>query len=341
MFVGDVEDLFQNLPVALYRSGRDGQLLASNPALANLLGYETVEDLLAADREVTSFYTDPSARDRWLAQITSEGVVYDFDVELVRANGDTVWVRDTARAIFDETGELAYCEGALIDVTEKVRARKARDEFVAAVSHELRNPLSVLLGLAQELATDYEGFTDADRKDMADVMARQADDASWIIEDLLIAYREDTSQVRVVNEAFDVSLEIGRVLETIDAPVSVDLDEDAVMVEADPRRTRQILRNLVTNAIRYGGDEVTIRARRSPVPGAIEISVSDSGEPLGDDEARRIFEPFERGSVNIDGKSVGLGLAVARKLAVLMGGGLEYSHDGRQASFIVTLPAAA
>jgi PAS domain S-box-containing protein len=340
VLVGAIEDLFARLPVALYRSGRDGTLLLANPALATLLGYESLDALEEANRDVNTYYADPAQRALWLEEIAAKGVVVDFDVELVRSDGSTVWVRDTARAVFEEDGSLAYCEGALIDVTEKVRAEKVKDEFIATVSHELRNPLSVLLGLAHELANDYEGFTEEERQEMADVMARQADDASWIIEDLLVAYRGDRVRMGYLAERFDVADEIRRVLEAEERPIAFFQGDDVPDVVADPRRTRQILRNLVSNAIKYGGDEIVVKTRRSERDDAVEILVCDNGEPIEPEETKRIFEAFERGALGGDGRSMGLGLAVARKLADVMNGSLVYDHDGEQAAFVVTLPAA-
>lgn len=338
--LGGIEELFWRLPVALYRSAPDGSLLAANPALAELLGYSSVDALVEDTSSVASFYVDPPARELWLNQISEAGEILDHDIELKRSDGSTVWVQDTARAVFDDDGTLVYCEGALIDMTEKVRARKARDEFVATVSHELRNPMSVLLGLAQELAEDYESFSDGERREVADVMARQADDASWIVEDLLVAYREDMSRVSVVIESFDVHEEIGRVLESVDEEIGFEPAPDVTTARADPRRTRQILRNLVSNAIRYGGDEIKVLTRRAG-ENSIDILVCDSGEALDPGEARRIFESYERGSGLLDARSVGLGLSVARKLAGLMNGYLVYEHDGSYSSFIVTLPSGS
>lgn len=337
--IGGIEELFARLPVALYRSAPDGSLLAGNPALARLLGYESIEEMEGVVDSVEAVYVDPSKRSVWLERIAESGEVRDFDVEFKRRDGDTVWVQDTARAVYDHDGRLLYCEGALIDVTDKVKAKKARDEFVATVSHELRNPISVLLGLAQELAADYDGFSDEDRREIAEVMALQADDASWIIEDLLVAYREDVSRVPVATESFDVVHEIERVLEGEDKEIGLDVGVEARLVHADPRRTRQILRNLVSNAVRYGGDVVKVTTRLSDE--SVEILVCDSGDPLDPDEAQRIFESYERGSGLLDARSVGLGLSVARKLAGLMNGQLTYRHEDGFSSFIVSLPAAS
>ncbi len=335
--IGSVEELFERLPIAVYRSAPDGTLLAGNPALAALLGYDSLETMRSELDSVEGVYLEPSRRELWLNTISESGEVHDFDVELRRRDGSTFWVQDTARAIFDANGTLEYCEGALIDVTEMVLAKKARDEFVATVSHELRNPMSVLLGLAQELATDYDGFGDEERKDISKVMARQAEDAAWIIEDLLVAYREDMSRIAVVVEPFDVMEEISRAIEVMDMSIPVEVAADKTGVLADPRRTRQILRNLLSNAVRYGGDDIRIRVRSGKA--AVEVLVCDDGDALDPEESRRIFESYERGSGLLDSRSVGLGLSVARKLAGLMNGYLVYEHDGNYSTFVVTLPA--
>lgn len=337
--VGGIEELFMRLPVALYRTAPDGRLLAANPALAELLGYDTVDELSEDAADISEFYVEGARRLTWLDRISEDGVVRDFDIELIRRDGTTVWVQSTARAAFDDDGSLMYCEGALVDMTEMVKAKKARDEFVATVSHELRNPMSVILGMAYELATDYEDFSEEERREIAAVVAEQADDASWIIEDLLVAYREDVSHFPVLREPFDIVAEVSRVFEGVDQPIEFEVKDNVTRAVGDARRTRQILRNLVNNAVRYGGDEIRVVTRQGSQAGSVDIMVCDNGPPLDPDEAERIFESYERGSGLLDARSVGLGLSVARKLANLMGGSLVYSHDGEYSCFVVSLPA--
>ena len=334
----DLGPLFERMPVALYRSAPSGELLAANTALANLLGYGTVGELLEGVSSVVSVYVGPERRSQWIEAVEHDGIVYDFDVELQRTDGSTVWVQDSARVVRDETGSVLYYEGALIDVTEKVKAKKAKDEFLAAVSHELRNPIAVVLGLSEELANNYETFDDEDRREMARLVARQADDASWIIEDLLVAYRDDMSDVAVVAREFDVTKETERVLEVVDYPINITVTGGEPRVMADARRTRQILRNLVTNALRYGGDLISVSIAQAA--DRIEVIVCDSGPRIPDEEVERIFRPFERGSGEHPTASVGLGLAVARRLARLMGGDLTYRFTDSMSCFVLSLPSA-
>lgn len=334
----ELGDFFRRIPVALYRTTRDGALVAGNPALAGLLGFDSVADMERGMTPVDSVYIDPARRAVWLKRMESEGVVREFDVELKRVDGSTVWVQDTARAVRDDNGRVVYYDGALIDVTAKVAAQESRNEFIATVSHELRSPMTVVLGLGEELANNYDSFADEERRDLAALIARQAEDATWLLEDLLVAYRQGQEEMVFEVEEFDLVKAAERVLEVVDRDMTLHVHGDRTRAQADPRRTRQIIRNLVSNAVRYGGSEISL-ALYSPGD-RIELAVRDNGEPISDDEVDRIFKPFQRGSGPDLPNSVGLGLPVARKLARLMEGDLVYRHEDGVTSFILSLPAA-
>ncbi len=336
--VGELNAFFKRMPVAFYRSALNGELVAANPALAALLGYDSVEELTSKVGTVASVYVNPERRLRWIEEIGATGVVYDFDIELRRPDGTTIWARDSARAIRDDAGGVIYYEGSLVDVTDKIEAQKAKDEFIATVSHELRNPIAAMLGLGQELASNYDTFNDDDRREMAQMIARQADDASWLIEDLLVAYGDNLNGVSVHPEVFDVVKEIERVLEVEDHPIDLQIFDGSSMITADPRRTRQILKNLVSNALRHGGETVSVALAK--VGDRIEVKVRDSGEPIPDSDVERIFKAFEMGSRGAHPNSVGLGLAVARRLARLMEGDLTYRYQDGWSSFVLSLPTA-
>lgn len=331
----ELGDLFSRVPVALYRTDEAGDLLIANQALVTLLGYESLEHLQSSVSSVSSVYVDPSERERWIQEMDDKGLVFDFDVEFKRADGTTIWVQDTARAITNESGDLLYYEGALIDVSDKVEATKARDQFLATVSHELRNPITAVLGLSRELADRYNDFAEADRREMGEMIARQAEDASWLIEDLLVAYRGDVSEVSISPEVFDIIETTTQILEV--APIEVELQSsvEAAMVRADPRRSRQIIRNLVNNAINHGGDEIVVRVDRHE--GTVKVRVCDNGDAISDEDVRQIFQAFQTGTRSSHPSSVGLGLPVARQLARLMGGDVTYRHQDGNSVFTLQL----
>ena len=333
--VRELSDFFEHLPVPLYRSAPDGALLAGNQALAGILGYESIEEVREAADAVTGFYTDPAVRDEWTATIESQGVVRDFDVELRRKDGQILWVRDTARAVFDESGNVKYYEGCLIDVTDRVRLERSRDRFIATVSHELRSPITAIYGLGREMEERRETFSDEEMGEMISLMTREAEEASWLIEDLLVAHRDDLGSVPIHEESFSLLNEVRRVVESVEANVPIDGGE-GLEVYADPLRTRQILRNLVTNAERYGGDEVRVQIDSDN--GSAQVAVCDSGDPIDNETLDHIFQPFV--TAQRHAQSVGLGLWISSRLAELMNGGIVYEHDGNDSRFILSLPTA-
>jgi diguanylate cyclase (GGDEF)-like protein/PAS domain S-box-containing protein len=112
--------LFDHVPVGLYRTTPDGHLMDGNRALAQTLGYTTREALLAAD--ANEFYVDPADRDRWKALVEAEGLVRDFELQLRRADGSVIWVRDSGRAVRGKDEQILYYEGALQDITMRKQA---------------------------------------------------------------------------------------------------------------------------------------------------------------------------------------------------------------------------
>ncbi len=333
--VENLDDFFHLLPVALYRTSPDGELLAANQALAEILGFESTDALMMHGSNVADYYVDGTIRGGWIDDIEGHGRVEELDFELTRGDGSTIWVRDTARVARNAEGGVLYFEGALVDVSEKVRLRQSQEEFIATVSHELRNPISVALGLSQEMSDAYESFDDDERRKMVELIARESEEAAWLIEDLLVAYHDERRELSLVPTVFPIRAEAERIGSMTEPSVGISSSSD-VSVLADPGRTRQILRNLISNAHRYGGDEVTLEI---DVEGTwAVITVCDNGQPIDEEIVERIFEPFGQERRNTYPNSIGLGLPVSRKLARLMGGDVRYSHADNRSRFSLYLP---
>lgn len=115
--------LFQDMPVGLYRSGVDGRILAANPALAALLGFESPEELLGLD--ASRLYAEPEDAARWRRAVEQRGELVDAEIRLRRRDGRPIWARDTGRAVYDEAGRLLYYQGALSNITERKQAEEA------------------------------------------------------------------------------------------------------------------------------------------------------------------------------------------------------------------------
>lgn len=216
----------------------------------------------------------------------------------------------------------------------------SKDELIAGVSHELRTPLTVVMGLSDELATN-EDFESAEARALMRMVATQSREMADIVEDLLVAARTDDGSVAVVPE----TVELIGLAETVVTYLSIPssrtfrIDGDPTEAWADPGRVRQIVRNLITNAIRYGGDHITINVERH---GSAVLEVIDDGPGVPDDSVVAVFEPYQRAHNRpTQPSSVGLGLTLSRRLARLMGGDLEYAPRDGLCVFRLTLPGPA
>ncbi|HVR32004.1 MAG TPA: ATP-binding protein [Acidimicrobiia bacterium] len=231
------------------------------------------------------------------------------------------------------------------DITEERRTARqleevvaSKDEFIASVSHELRTPLTAVVGLASELTSFYDVLDDETKRDFIGLVADQASEVAAIVEDLLVAARADIDSITLIHEEVDLRRAVDAVLAALPVGKREQFDVSGEGVACgDAQRIRQVVRNLITNAIRYG-----------ELPGAVGIemdgdqvavSVCDKGPGIEPAMIDRIFQPYERAHTTVtQPNSVGLGLSVSRWLAEKMGGSLVYEND-IVSTFVLRLPA--
>ena len=222
------------------------------------------------------------------------------------------------------------------------RSLESKDRLIASVSHELRTPLTAIVGYAQMLDDSNSGLSTADLNEMIHQIAVESVDLSNIIEDLLVASRAETGQLTVRKIPVDITIQTNQILTSIRelaATKTIHFNPVPVGALGDPGRIRQILRNLLTNSVRYGGDTIHIVITRDDRQ--VRIAVSDNGPTIPPDHQARVFEPYERAH-HLEGvtASVGLGLTISRQLARLMNGDLTYDPANNHNTFTLTLPSS-
>jgi len=162
-----------------------------------------------------------------------------------------------------------------------------------------------------------------------------------IVNDLLLAARADINRLHVTQVRLNLRDEVSRVLDGFDQVKVADIriTGEAIAAAGDPERVRQVLRNLVSNALRYGGD--TIRVEVTSEEAIAKVLVCDNGTAIPEEDRQKIFQPYQRAR-NTRGltESLGLGLAISRQLAQLMGGDLACRNNGGESIFEFTLPIA-
>jgi two-component system, OmpR family, sensor histidine kinase MtrB len=214
---------------------------------------------------------------------------------------------------------------------------RERSTFLAAVSNELHTPLAAVVGYANLLSDSDAALDDDTRAAMVKHMTDQAWDLAGIVEDLLTVAHAELGELHMAKVQVHLGANVAQVLESMghrSTGVTV-LESGEVYGTGDPARYRQVIRNLLSNALRHGGEPVTIEITHDV--GEAVLLVRDAGEGLSDELSRLITEQSTSGYSSSPG-SLGLGLWICHELTRLMGGSLDYYRINGETVFKVAIP---
>lgn len=217
---------------------------------------------------------------------------------------------------------------------------EARDEFIANLSHELRTPLTAIYGFSLELIEPERSIDPVFDRELATYIASESAELSRMVEDILAAASEDQNGLSISMGTVDPVAEIESVLAPLRATgARIESDLSAARITADPLRFRQIVRNLVSNALRHGGPNNLVSGRSEP--GVYTVEVRDDGPGIPASLEERLFSRFiHQGDEPLLTGSVGLGLAIAQLLTVRTAGTISYRRERNETVFAVSFPLA-
>jgi PAS domain S-box-containing protein len=284
-----------------------------------------------------------------------EGGAYHATPRVERADdGRTIWIDIRGRLGLGPDGRSTVVHAIAIDITERKHAEEAlqladrrKDEFLAMLAHELRNPLAPISSAADMLRIAYSGEPRV--KQISEIVARQVAHMRHLVDDLLdvsrvtrglvTISRRPTDLRRVVSEAVEQSRPL---VETRRHHLEVALPDHALMVDGDHTRLVQVAANLLNNAAKYTHEGGSIAVALDEHEGQARLTVRDNGTGIGPDLLPVVFDLFTQGSRTLDRAQggLGLGLALVRKLVELHGGQVAASSpgQGQGSTFTVTLP---
>lgn len=217
---------------------------------------------------------------------------------------------------------------------------KARDDFVANASHELRTPLTSILGMAHLLEEDPAIAANPASLEMTGMIISEANDLSRMVDDLLTTARLDAGALHYQFENLNAADEINEVVGPLArSGVSIAVHAQPAFVRSDRLRLRQVIRNLLSNARKYGGPNA--RVLGTLVSGWYEIRIEDDGPGIPEELRTRLFQRYlHNGNMPLVLGSVGLGLSIVRALTEGMGGAVWYERRDGWTSFVVRVPVA-
>jgi len=352
-------ELFENIPVGLYRSTPEGRLIDANAAMVSTLGYPDRESLLATP--ATAFYVDPAERLRWSAEMARAGVVRDFEVRMRRGDGTMIWTRETTRAKRGSDGTVALYEGIIEDITDRVEAEdqlrqtskmEAVGQLAGGVAHDFNNLLTAIM-INGAMLLDRIDPSDPNREEVQEIIAA-SDRAAGLTRQLLAFSRKQVMQLRVIsiNAVISNVESMLRRLIGEDIELHISLNPDVARINADPGQLEQVLMNLVVNACgamlaggRVGISTSNYELTAESVAGALRVpgghyvmlAVSDTGMGMTREVQQRIFDPFF--TTKEQGRGTGLGLATVYWIVKQSGGEIYvYSEVGKGTTFKIYFP---
>ncbi len=277
--------------------------------------------------------------------------------ELVDAAGRLATGDRSARVEVGGLAETATLGAAFNEMAEELEQEESRreqldrlkDEFVLTASHELRSPLTSVQGFAELLMLERDSLTPR-QAETVEVILDNCRHLVRLLNDLLDLARSDAGRLSIRPQPTEVAPLVADVVRTMRAQTEIGgqalseaVDPGLPLIEVEPDRVRQILVNLLTNAHEYSPDGASIGVSARAVGAEVEISVSDNGPGIPEEQLGRIFERFTRGDAGLTQRvgGTGLGLAISKSLAEAHGGSIAAeSTVGQGSTFRLRLPVA-
>ena len=353
---------------AVIATDLDGNIIYWNSFAEHLYGWPSQEVIGANVVEIVPAMTSREVAEKLFAYLKA-GRSWTGELLVQRRDGSEFQAMITDSPILNERGQLIGVVGVSTDITEAKRAEKERaellereraareeaeaanrlkDEFLATLSHELRNPLNVVIGYSEILRRSEDTKNSFVGK-AADVIRRNALAQSQLVSDLLDLSRLQMGKLAITRQPVSLSTVITDAIETVrieaeakNISLSFKTGKDSLMLDGDPVRLGQIAWNLLNNAVKFTPPSGQIRISLTDEDGKAVLIVEDTGQGISPEFLPYVFEIFRQADASSSRRQggLGIGLALVKQLAELHGGRVEAESEGvgKGAKFSVWLP---
>ena len=350
--------IFENANEGIYQTTSEGQFLRANPGLARICGYVSPDAMMQTVQNVTTdLYADPNRRNAYIEAMKKDGYVSNWESQILRADGETVWVSENAHPVKDEQGRVRYYEGTITDITtEKNRlaamdaareaaeaANRAKSDFLAKMSHELRTPLNAIIGYSEILQEEAEDVGHDDFVPDLKKINAAGKHLLGLINDILDLSKIEAGKMELYLEQFaiadmvrDVSHTVKPLIDKNENTLTVTVAPEVKTIRADLTKVRQNLFNLLSNASKFTNKgEITLEVTScldEKGKECVDFAVRDTGIGMTPEQLGRLFQEFVQADNSTTRKygGTGLGLVIVKRFAQMMGGDVfvttEYGH---------------
>lgn len=356
-------DLYEEAPNAYYSVGKDGRITRANKRAAQMTGY-AIDELIG--KKVFELYENtPSgtakAREVFSRFIKGEEIIGE-ELKVQKKDGSSMWVALSVRPAKDADGNVIASRSIAVDINERKQAEnlrtekerleyasKAKSEFLASMSHELRTPLNAILGFSELMKQGIAGKLNEKQEHYIENILISGKFLLNLINDILDLSKVEAGKIELVMESISLPLTIEETISLIkeraarrNVNIKKELSPELEFIEVDKQRFKQVLFNLIDNAIKFSGPQgglVTITTKKAG--DNVEISVSDKGIGIKPEDIGKLFQKFQQINPEISGKygGTGLGLAICKQIVELHGGRIMAdSKYGEGSRFTFILP---
>jgi PAS domain S-box-containing protein len=351
--------IFEYINDVFYETDANGIMVEISPSIQRLTGY-THEELIG--RPATIIYFDPADRNQLVNKITANEYVMDFEVTMKNIFGNPVYVSVSSHIIYDEKGNYAGIEGSMRDISERKKSEEeikkkndelkelvaTKDKFFSIIAHDLKSPFQGLLGYSDLLTNEFGSLTEEEKLEFVNGINNLSKGAYKLLENLLHWARLQTGKIIFNTDFFNLFEALKPTIFLMqDSAKKKDIQIDSsidrkIFIIADLDMLQTIVRNLISNSIKFTNPGGNIFISAEDLGNNIKISIEDTGIGMSKEKIQKLFKIEDsfstKGTENEEG--TGLGLLLCKEMIDMHKGKIwAESQPGRGTRFCFTIPS--
>lgn len=352
--------IFENALVGIFQATKNGNYLMVNSTLATIYGYHSSSELIANVKNIKKqLYVDKNRYLELMRLLQENKTIKRFESQVYRRDGTIIWISENVRPIYDSKGNFLGYEGTVEDITERKLSekiiqdelKKQRDaaeskyQFLSMVCHDLRTFLTVILTASDLLKYHNDKLKEKDREKYFSKISTTIKTMNELLEGLLVIGKTEFAKQTIQIVPFDfrgfcesIWQDVQAITKTNHQLIYSSICDNITLI-TDKTLLRQILMNLLLNAVKYSPESNIVYLDLNYQNNQITFKIKDEGVGIPKEEQDKLFEAFHRASNALKFAGTGLGMTIVKRAVELQGGTISVESEvGKGTTFAVTLP---